>query len=154
MYKCDEYIKSRNKSSLIDFLIKIILYINSYWIFHAGLRNRIYSMAGVNFIKGDNKIFIAREVLIDNDFPELVTIEEGAVIAWRAILICNNMLDENDCYLDRVHIKSKAVIGSGAIIMPGVTIGENAIVYPGSVVVEDVPDHALVSGNPAQIISR
>jgi acetyltransferase-like isoleucine patch superfamily enzyme len=38
------------------------------------------------------------------------------------------------------------------IIIPGVTIGEGAIIAAGSVVVKDVPDFAIVGGNPAKII--
>lgn len=38
------------------------------------------------------------------------------------------------------------------IIVPGVTIGEGAIVAAGSVVVKDVPDYAIVGGNPAKVI--
>ena len=38
------------------------------------------------------------------------------------------------------------------IIVPGVTIGEGAIVAAGSVVVKDVPDYAIVGGNPAIVI--
>jgi galactoside O-acetyltransferase len=49
-------------------------------------------------------------------------------------------------------IKDKAWIGFHSIIMKGVTIGEGAIVGAGSVVVKDVPDYAVVGGNPAQII--
>ena len=36
--------------------------------------------------------------------------------------------------------------------MPGVTIGENAFVGSGAVVTKDVPDRAIVVGNPARII--
>lgn len=43
-----------------------------------------------------------------------------------------------------------AWIGGGAIIMPGVTIGEEAVVGAGSVVTKDVPDGAVVKGNPAR----
>ena len=51
-----------------------------------------------------------------------------------------------------VVIKDKAWIGFNCIIMKGVTIGEGAIVGAGSVVTKDVPDYAIVGGNPAQII--
>ncbi|KAA6307584.1 hypothetical protein EZS27_040743, partial [termite gut metagenome] len=49
-------------------------------------------------------------------------------------------------------IKDKAWIGFHSIIMKGVTIGEGAIVAAGSVVTKDVPDYAVVGGNPAKII--
>lgn len=38
-------------------------------------------------------------------------------------------------------------------IPPGVTIGENAIVGASSVVTKDVPDNAIVVGNPAKVIT-
>jgi galactoside O-acetyltransferase len=49
-------------------------------------------------------------------------------------------------------IKNKAWIGFNSIIMKGVTIGEGAVVAAGSVVVKDVPDYAVVGGNPAKVI--
>lgn len=49
----------------------------------------------------------------------------------------------------QIVIKDKAWIGFNVIIMKGVTIGEGAIVAAGSVVVKDVPDYAVVDGNPA-----
>lgn len=49
-----------------------------------------------------------------------------------------------------VHIGSNVWIGSGALIMPGVTIGDDVIVGAGSVVTRDVPSGATVMGNPAR----
>jgi chloramphenicol O-acetyltransferase type B len=49
-------------------------------------------------------------------------------------------------------IKDFVWIGHGAILMPGVTIGEGAIVAAAAVVTKDVPDLAIVGGNPARII--
>jgi sugar O-acyltransferase (sialic acid O-acetyltransferase NeuD family) len=49
-----------------------------------------------------------------------------------------------------VHIGKNCTIGSGAIIKPGVTIGDGATVGAGAVVVKDVPDGAVVMGNPAK----
>jgi acetyltransferase-like isoleucine patch superfamily enzyme len=48
-----------------------------------------------------------------------------------------------------VRIGRGAVIGSGAIVLLGVTIGEGACVYPGAVVTRDVPPGTAVVGNPA-----
>ncbi|MGH9451952.1 MAG: hypothetical protein ACRD11_15690, partial [Terriglobia bacterium] len=45
-----------------------------------------------------------------------------------------------------------ASIGSGAVILCGVTIGEGAIVGAGSVVTKDVPPKTIVAGNPARIL--
>jgi acetyltransferase-like isoleucine patch superfamily enzyme len=49
-------------------------------------------------------------------------------------------------------IKDKAWIGFNTIIMKGITIGEGAVVAAGSVVTKDVPDYAVVGGNPAKVI--
>mgnify|MGYP002513234411 CR=1 FL=1 len=43
-------------------------------------------------------------------------------------------------------------IGRGAVILSGVTVGDNAIIGANSVVTKDVPDYAIVGGNPAKII--
>lgn len=57
---------------------------------------------------------------------------------------------------EKVHkpvvIKDNVWIGSRVSIVPGVTIGEGAIIGLGSVVTKDVPDLAIVGGNPAKVI--
>ena len=52
-----------------------------------------------------------------------------------------------------VRIGGNVWIGSGAIILPGVTIGTDAIIGAGSVVTRDVPAGATVMGNPARVIA-
>lgn len=42
--------------------------------------------------------------------------------------------------------------GHRVIVLPGVTIGDHAIVGAGSVVTKDVPNYAIVAGNPAKVI--
>lgn len=51
-----------------------------------------------------------------------------------------------------VVIKEKAWLCEQCLVMPGVTIGEGAIVGARSVTLTNIPDHSLVSGNPAQVI--
>lgn len=59
---------------------------------------------------------------------------------------------------DKIRIHKKVIIkdfvwcGNNVTIIPGITIGEGAIIAAGSVVVKDVPDCAIVGGNPAQFI--
>lgn len=48
-------------------------------------------------------------------------------------------------------IKEGASVGANATIVCGVTIGRNAMIGAGAVVTRDVPDHALVIGNPARM---
>lgn len=72
---------------------------------------------------------------------------------------------EHECIIgDFVHISPKASlagnivvkkgahIGLGANIIQGVTIGENAVIGAGTVVLKEVPDNAVVVGNPGRII--
>lgn len=51
-----------------------------------------------------------------------------------------------------VTIGNDVWIGQRAMIMPGVTIGDGVIIAAGSIVTKDVPNYAVVGGNPAKII--
>lgn len=51
-----------------------------------------------------------------------------------------------------VTIKDNVWIGAQSKIVPGITIGEGAVIAMGAVVTKDVPDCAVVGGNPAKII--
>lgn len=51
-------------------------------------------------------------------------------------------------------VKDDAWIGFNVIILKGVTIGKGAIVGAGSVVTNDVPDYAVVAGNPAVVLKK
>lgn len=51
-------------------------------------------------------------------------------------------------------IRQGASVGAGAIILPGVTLGCYCLVGAGSVVTKDVPDYAIVVGNPAQVVGK
>ena len=49
-------------------------------------------------------------------------------------------------------VKRGASVGSGAVIMCGVTIGEKALVGAGAVVTHDVPDYGIVAGVPSRMV--
>ncbi|WP_330214217.1 acyltransferase [Pseudomonas sp. AM8] len=51
-----------------------------------------------------------------------------------------------------ITIKFGASIGANATLLPGISIGRMAMVGAGAVVTKDVPDFAVVVGNPAKII--
>lgn len=53
----------------------------------------------------------------------------------------------------QINIKKNAYIGMGATAMTGInTIGKNTLIGAGAVVIKDVPNYAVVVGNPARII--
>ena len=51
-----------------------------------------------------------------------------------------------------ITVKNGASIGANATILPGLSIGENAMVGAGAVVIKDVPENAVVVGNPAEVV--
>ena len=56
----------------------------------------------------------------------------------------------SDWELEGTLVRYGAAVGSRSVILPGLTIGRWALVAAGSVVTRDVPDHAIVAGNPAR----
>ena len=49
-------------------------------------------------------------------------------------------------------IRSGSSVGEGAVILPGITVGEGAMIGAGAVVTKDVPEYAMVAGNPARVV--
>lgn len=105
-----------------------------------------------------DQLVIGKNVVITSGLLAMarggITIEDNVMIAANVQLISNN----HDPY-DRmvlpckpVRIKTGAWVGAGATILPGVTVGRHAIVGAASVVTRDVPDYAVVVGNPARVI--
>ena len=59
---------------------------------------------------------------------------------------------ETDWTVIATRIRHRASIGSGAVIMCGVTIGTGALIGAGAVVTRDVPDYSIVMGVPAKVV--
>jgi acetyltransferase-like isoleucine patch superfamily enzyme len=70
----------------------------------------------------------------------------------RATTAQGDLQTEKDWKVERTLVKKGASIGSGSTILANVVIGENAMVGAGSVVTRDVPDNAIVAGNPAKVL--
>jgi acetyltransferase-like isoleucine patch superfamily enzyme len=51
-----------------------------------------------------------------------------------------------------VVIGAGAYLGMGSIVGPGVHVGDGAYVGENAVVIDDVPAHAVVQGNPARVV--
>lgn len=51
-----------------------------------------------------------------------------------------------------VQIGARSFIGANAVIKQGIKVGNNVVVGAGSVVINDIPDHTIVAGNPAKLL--
>ena len=49
-------------------------------------------------------------------------------------------------------VKDFVWFGANVTLVPGVTIGEGVVVGSGSVVTKNIPDYAVIGGNPAKVI--
>ena len=111
--------------------------------------------------KIDSFVYIEGGVVIGDNckIRPFVFIPTGVVIE-NDVFIGPNVVFTNDKYpkargdwkLLHTRVKIGASIGANSVILPGVTIGKRAMVGAGSVVTMDVPDNAVMTGNPAQIL--
>ena len=88
----------------------------------------------------EDHVFVGHGVMFTNDSYPRATTQDGG------------LQTEADWKVEKTVVKRGASIGTGATILPNVTIGENAIVGAGSVITRDVPANAVVAGNPAKIL--
>jgi acetyltransferase-like isoleucine patch superfamily enzyme len=138
--------------------VKIYAFVNLYGC-EIGDESRIGT-----FVEIQKGARIGRSVKISSHtfICEGVTIEDDVFIGHSVVFIndkyprATNMAGRLQTGADWIciptQVKKRASIGSNATILCGITIGENAIVGAGSVVVHDVPDGAVVAGNPARFL--
>lgn len=90
----------------------------------------------------EDECFIGHGVLFINDRHPRATRADGAP------------QDESDWEVVPTRVGRGASVGSGAVILCGVTVGEGALVGAGAVVTRDVPPGATVAGVPARALLR
>jgi UDP-2-acetamido-3-amino-2,3-dideoxy-glucuronate N-acetyltransferase len=90
----------------------------------------------------EDEVFVGHGVVFTNDRHPRATTDEGA------------LKGDADWSLEPTLVRRRASIGSGAVVLAGVTIGEGATVGAGAVVTRDVPAGGVVAGNPAREIAR
>lgn len=91
-----------------------------------------------NGVTIDDGVFVGPHVCFTNDLRP------------RAVNPDGSLKSGDDWILSATHIGMGAAIGANSTIVCGVRVGRWAMVAAGSVVTRDVPDHALVRGNPAR----
>ena len=87
----------------------------------------------------EDGVFIGPHVCLTNDKAPRAITGDGA------------LKEDKDWKVDKTLVKKGASIGAGSVLLPGIMIGEFAMIGAGSVVTKNVPDYALVYGNPAKI---
>lgn len=92
--------------------------------------------------------YITRGVIIEDEVfcgPRVTTMNDKRIVHRRPTLTFDRQAPR---------ILRAARVGGGSVLLPGVTVGQNAFVGAGSVVTKDVPDFAIVFGNPARVVGR
>ena len=106
---------------------------------HLGDRVKVQNGALVyHGVTVGNGVFIGPGAILTNDrFP-------------RAVTATGELARGDDWTVSPIELRDGCSIGAGAVVVAGTTIGRYATVGAGAVVTRDVPDHALVAGNPAR----
>jgi acetyltransferase-like isoleucine patch superfamily enzyme len=88
-----------------------------------------------------DEVFVGHGVMFINDLYPRATAAGG-------------LQSEADWKVIPTYVRKGASIGSGAVILGGITIGERALIGAGAVVTKDVPADAVVAGVPARVRAR
>lgn len=121
---------------------------------------RIWLLRKCNYHIG-KQVYIGEDLIIIDDLKDSSTnliIGDCASIAPRVTLVLHTkpnwskIADYVNSKKGKIIIEKDAWIGTGAVILPDITIGEAAVVGANSVVTKDVPAYTIVGGVPAKKI--
>ena len=108
-----------------------------------------------------NNVKIGNSVKIQNNVSIYEGVElEDYVFCGPSMVFTNIRLPRSEFpqkgseFYEKTLIKKSASIGANATIVCGITIGRYALIGSGAVVTKDVPDYALVIGNPGKVIGK
>jgi maltose O-acetyltransferase len=110
------------------------------------LKNWLFRRLGMTV---GERVGWALESTPDVFFPDLITVEDDAIVGYDATLLCHEFL-AGEYRTGEVVVGEGAMVGAGAVVLPGVRIGAGAQVAANSLVTEDVPPGETVAGVPAE----
>jgi acetyltransferase-like isoleucine patch superfamily enzyme len=142
--------------SLLRVLVQKLLHQWARVCIPPGLRLALYRAMGITIGHG---VFVGLDTWLDDQFPELIVIEDEVVISFRVTVIVHDDARRMDAILPGqadgtvapVTLKRGCYLGAGAVVLPGVTVGERAVVGAGAVVTRDVPPGKVALGVPARV---
>jgi maltose O-acetyltransferase len=128
-------------------------------ILRSNVRRPIHLSGDLDTISIGDGCYINYDLRIESNKDGPVKIGAHCSIAPCVIIACDGHnlefgIGRYDVISKPITIEDKCWIGTGAIILGGVTIGEGAVVAAGAVVNRDVAPYTLVGGVPAKIIKR
>ena len=130
--------------------LQVVVILLARYVPHMGLKNWLYRRLGMTVGPGAAFAFEATPDLL---WPDRITVEEGAIVGYDATILCHEYL-QAEYRLGEVTIGERAMIGAGAVVLPGVAVGADAQVAANSLVAEDVPPGTTVAGVPAEPVDR
>lgn len=98
-------------------------------------------------------VALGLEATPDVFFPDRIELEDNVIIGYDATILCHEFL-QDEYRVGPVRVGERAMIGAGAIVLPGVDIGAEAQIAANSLVVEDVPAGETVAGVPAEPVDH
>jgi maltose O-acetyltransferase len=142
------------KKKLLKFLAKHI----------PGFRLRIRMLRMCGYMIGES-VYIGEDIIIIDDLGDTqlnfnLSIGDRAAISPRVTFVLHTQPNESrivpyaNSHKGSITVEADAWIGTGAVILPDVTIGEGAVVGANSVVTKSVAPYTVVGGVPAHKIKE
>lgn len=123
-----------------------------------GLRKSLLRMCG--YVIGDS-VYLGEDIIIIDDLDDTqlsLSIGDRSAISPRVTFVLHTQPNESrivpyvNSHKGSITVASDAWIGTGAVILPNVTIGEGAVVGANSLVTKNVAPYTVVGGVPAHKI--
>jgi len=124
------------------------------------LRIRLLRMCG--YVIGEH-VYIGEDIIIIDDLDDTksefnLVIGDRVAVSPRVTFVLHTQPNESrivpyvNSHKGSIIVDSDAWIGTGAVLLPDVTIGEGSVVGANSVVIRSVPPYIVVGGVPAHVI--